>query len=110
MVSTQDLAQLVIQALLHAGFCPYDLAAPADRGFGVSPHRDGDSVIITTSPTNRDVLDELYKYQVVLRPLAAEYNLRAILNEIAGGTGAEIIESLIVEPIPDQALNLSDWG
>ena len=100
MLSNQDLAQLVGLALVQAGFQPYNPRAPKERGFGVLPDTGADSVTVTTSPSDGESLEELHHYQVALRPLGAQHNLRIILKPIAGHTGADIVESLIVEPIP----------
>ena len=99
MLSNLDLAKAVEQALLHAGFQPYNLRTPSERGFGVLPDNGSDSVTVTTGPTDDESLEELYKYQIALRPLGAHYNLKVILKALAGGTGADIVESLVVEPI-----------
>lgn len=100
MLSNQDLAKIVAQALVQAGFQPYNPRAPKDRGFGVSPDAGSDSVTVTTGPIDGESLEELHNYQVALRPLGAQHNLRIILKPITGHTGADIVESLIVEPIP----------
>lgn len=100
MLSNHDLAKAVEQALVHAGFQPYNPRTPTERGFGVLPDNGSNSVTITTGPTDGESLEELHKYQVALRPLGVRYDLRVILKAIAGGTGADIVESLVVEPIP----------